>query len=57
MRQIIKLFFILLISANTSAQQTTITKLEDAKSDYDIQDSVLEICRTNGGKQELLTIS
>ena len=41
MRQIIKLFSILLISFNTSAQQTTATKLEDATSDYDIQDSVL----------------
>ena len=41
MRQIIKLFFILLISVNTSAQQTTATKLEDATSGYDIQDSVL----------------
>ncbi len=41
MRQIIKLFFIFLISANSSAQQTTTTKLEDATSEYDIQDSVL----------------
>jgi uncharacterized protein len=41
MRQIIKLFFLLLISANTSAQQTTATKLEDGTSDYNIQDSVL----------------
>jgi uncharacterized protein len=41
MQQIFKLFFVLLISINTSAQQTTATKLEDATSDYDIQDSVL----------------
>jgi uncharacterized protein len=41
MQQIIKLFFLLLISANTSAQQTTATKLEDGTSDYNIQDSVL----------------
>jgi uncharacterized protein len=41
MRQIIKLFLLLLITVTTSAQQTAATKLEDATSDYDIQDSVL----------------
>jgi uncharacterized protein len=41
MKQIIQLLFILLISINTYAQQTTATKLEDATSNYDIQDSVL----------------
>jgi hypothetical protein len=41
MRQTIKLFFILLISVSTYAQQTTTTKLEDAASGYDIQDNVL----------------
>ena len=41
MQQIIKLFFVLLLSANTSAQQTAATKLEDGASDYNIQDSVL----------------
>lgn len=41
MQQIIKLFFILLLSINSSAQQTAATKLEDGASDYNIQDSVL----------------
>jgi uncharacterized protein len=41
MRQIIQLLFTVLISANTAAQQTIAAKLEDATSDYDVQDSVL----------------
>jgi putative CocE/NonD family hydrolase len=41
MQQIIKLFFVLLLSINSSAQQTVATKLEDGASDYNIQDSVL----------------
>lgn len=41
MQQIIKLFFVLLLSINSSAQQTAATKLEDGASDYNIQDSVL----------------
>lgn len=41
MQKIIQLFIILLISANTSAQQTKAIKLEDGTSKYNIQDSVL----------------
>lgn len=41
MKKILKLILILLVSISASAQQTSIAKLEDATSAYDIQDSVL----------------
>jgi uncharacterized protein len=41
MIKILKLILLLLISINASAQQTIATKLKDATSDYDIQDSVM----------------
>jgi uncharacterized protein len=41
MIKVLKLILMLLIGVNTFAQQTTVTKLEDAACDYDIQDSVL----------------
>ncbi len=41
MPKIINLFLLLLAGVNISAQQTAATKLADATSDYDIQDSIL----------------
>lgn len=43
----VQLFLILLVSINTSAQQTKATQLKDAISNYDIQDSVS--IKTRGG--------